>query len=168
MLLGMISLTFRQQNRMNSLSLLQISYFLGDICWSRMVDWYFSCPPWPTIIMKLTSTQCYVTEWRWLQIHYRTLDRGGEEWVSYTPCSLTTLFYLDAKLVTIKKLTTAKYPPPSFTVRDSTVSEHVPAHRDFREKYFQGFKKDVWRETPLCARCVRQIHNNNKTNVTPK
>ena len=54
-----------------------------------------------------------------------------------------TLFYLNAKLVTIKKLTTAKYPPPSFMARDSIVGEHVPAHKDFREKYFQGFKKDI-------------------------
>jgi len=46
------------------------------------------------------------------------------------------------RLVTIKKATTAKYSPPSFTADDIVVGEHIPAHRDFREKYFRGFKKD--------------------------
>jgi len=47
------------------------------------------------------------------------------------------------KLVTIKKTTNNKYPPPAFEARQSTnhEEEHTPAHRDFREKYFQGFKK---------------------------
>ncbi|PSR76500.1 hypothetical protein PHLCEN_2v8403 [Hermanssonia centrifuga] len=50
------------------------------------------------------------------------------------------------RLITVRKTTTAKFPPPTF---DSSTSEkeaneapaHVPAHKDFREKYFQGFKK---------------------------
>ena len=58
------------------------------------------------------------------------------------PCVSQPIFYLDVKLVTIKKLTTAKYPLPSFTGGDTVVGEHIPAHRDFREKYFRGFKKD--------------------------
>ncbi|KAF8348221.1 tRNA guanosine-2'-O-methyltransferase [Amanita rubescens] len=46
------------------------------------------------------------------------------------------------RLVTIKKATTAKYSSPSFAADDIVVGEHIPAHRDFREKYFRGFKKD--------------------------
>lgn len=48
------------------------------------------------------------------------------------------------QLITIRKATTAKYPPPSFDPAHAVtenVSSHVPAHKDFREKYFQGFKK---------------------------
>lgn len=51
------------------------------------------------------------------------------------------------QLVTIRKVTSETYPPPKFepTVNDTETKkegEHVPAHRDFREKYFLGFKKD--------------------------
>ncbi|KAF5370810.1 hypothetical protein D9758_001866 [Tetrapyrgos nigripes] len=47
------------------------------------------------------------------------------------------------RLVTILKTTTDSYSPPTFdlnTLEDASSSQHVPAHRDFREKYFQGFK----------------------------
>ncbi|KAL6310395.1 tRNA guanosine-2'-O-methyltransferase [Sparassis latifolia] len=44
------------------------------------------------------------------------------------------------RLITIQKNTTMQYPPPSFHHLERAVSAHVPAHRDFREKYFQGFK----------------------------
>jgi tRNA (guanine10-N2)-methyltransferase len=49
------------------------------------------------------------------------------------------------QLVTISKTTTSDYPPPVFQPQEpanTTESIHVPAHKDFREKYFQGFKKD--------------------------
>ncbi|KAF9484434.1 tRNA guanosine-2'-O-methyltransferase [Pholiota conissans] len=43
------------------------------------------------------------------------------------------------RLVTIKKTTQGKYSPPTFEpTREETA--RIPAHRDFREKYFQGFK----------------------------
>ncbi|KAI9510945.1 tRNA guanosine-2'-O-methyltransferase [Russula earlei] len=57
------------------------------------------------------------------------------------------------RLITIRKTTSRLYPPPTFDARravhigdtegegDSDIPIHVPAHRDFREKYFQGFKK---------------------------
>ncbi|KAI0302743.1 tRNA guanosine-2'-O-methyltransferase [Russula brevipes] len=57
------------------------------------------------------------------------------------------------RLITIRKATSRSYPPPKFDSRaapDRSGAEdpgepsppaHVPAHRDFREKYFQGFKK---------------------------
>nr|VWO99928.1 Lysophospholipase 1 (EC (Phospholipase B 1) [Ganoderma boninense] len=49
------------------------------------------------------------------------------------------------RLITIRKTTTEAYPPPTFdpahAVTDN-VEAHVPAHKDFREKYFQGFKKN--------------------------
>jgi tRNA (guanine10-N2)-methyltransferase len=54
-------------------------------------------------------------------------------------------------LITIKKTTTEDYPPPVFAQKEAKFSEsdggevnakHVPAHKDFREKYFQGFNKE--------------------------
>jgi len=59
------------------------------------------------------------------------------------------------RLITIRKATSQSYPPPIFDSHaaaprgDEPVEErdpsplpvHVPAHRDFREKYFQGFRK---------------------------
>jgi len=58
------------------------------------------------------------------------------------------------RLVTIKKTTKKTYPPPKFVpvleskAVEGTVEEEkqqqqqrVPAHKDFREKYFQGFRK---------------------------
>ncbi|KAH9036725.1 hypothetical protein EDB83DRAFT_2318630 [Lactarius deliciosus] len=64
------------------------------------------------------------------------------------------------RLITIRKSTSVAYPPPTFDSQAahggsgsssndhdgedaspaSPVHAHVPAHRDFREKYFQGFK----------------------------
>ena len=48
--------------------------------------------------------------------------------------------------MTIRKVTTERYPPPTFEPKANDMQslqggEHVPAHRDFREKYFLGFKK---------------------------
>ncbi|KAH9942477.1 tRNA guanosine-2'-O-methyltransferase [Epithele typhae] len=50
------------------------------------------------------------------------------------------------RLITIRKTTTERFPRPSFdpehAVTENVVGEaHVPAHKDFREKYFQGFGK---------------------------
>jgi tRNA (guanine10-N2)-methyltransferase len=47
------------------------------------------------------------------------------------------------QLVTILKSTKDHYPPPTFDVdelKNVANSQHIPAHKDFREKYFQGFK----------------------------
>ncbi|PCH43385.1 tRNA guanosine-2'-O-methyltransferase [Wolfiporia cocos MD-104 SS10] len=47
------------------------------------------------------------------------------------------------RLITIRKATSERFPPPSFEVSSGELeasSLHVPAHKDFREKYFQGFK----------------------------
>jgi tRNA (guanine10-N2)-methyltransferase len=46
--------------------------------------------------------------------------------------------------VTIKKTTCDEYPRPVFGAKDGSFDAgglHVPAHKDFREKYFQGFQK---------------------------
>jgi tRNA (guanine10-N2)-methyltransferase len=47
--------------------------------------------------------------------------------------------------VTIRKIATLEYPPPSFNPEQEFVGmdvpPHIPAHREFREKYFQGFRK---------------------------
>ncbi|KAG9316557.1 tRNA guanosine-2'-O-methyltransferase [Chiua virens] len=47
------------------------------------------------------------------------------------------------RLITIRKMTAESYPPPTFDSAnvDEAAGVHVPAHKEFREKYFQGFKK---------------------------
>ncbi|KAJ3484176.1 hypothetical protein NLI96_g5827 [Meripilus lineatus] len=52
------------------------------------------------------------------------------------------------RLITIKKTTTSRFPAPVFepqggSEENNAENGHVPAHKDFRTKYFQGFKKDV-------------------------
>ncbi|KAJ3549722.1 hypothetical protein NM688_g5150 [Phlebia brevispora] len=50
------------------------------------------------------------------------------------------------RLITIRKVTSEKFPPPSFDPAARLAeqqSSYVPAHKDFRQKYFQGFKKDT-------------------------
>ncbi|KAH7921404.1 tRNA guanosine-2'-O-methyltransferase [Leucogyrophana mollusca] len=48
------------------------------------------------------------------------------------------------RLITIRKTSSTTYPPPNFDglSADATEATHVPAHKDFRDKYFQGFRKD--------------------------
>ncbi|KAK7057237.1 RNA methylase [Favolaschia claudopus] len=46
------------------------------------------------------------------------------------------------RLVTIQKTTSEAYLPPSFDGEMRETTGHVPAHKDFREQYFRGFKKD--------------------------
>ncbi|KAL4078428.1 S-adenosyl-L-methionine-dependent methyltransferase [Scleroderma yunnanense] len=43
------------------------------------------------------------------------------------------------RLITIRKTTANDYPPPTFKP-STTDDNHIPAHKDFREKYFQSFK----------------------------
>ncbi|KAF8806675.1 tRNA guanosine-2'-O-methyltransferase [Phlegmacium glaucopus] len=48
------------------------------------------------------------------------------------------------RLVTIKKITEEQYPAPTFNpIPLQDENTHVPAHKDFREKYFQGFKSAI-------------------------
>jgi tRNA (guanine10-N2)-methyltransferase len=44
------------------------------------------------------------------------------------------------KLVTIKKTTTKEYLTPMFDLSEEEEDQHAPAHQNFREKYFRGFK----------------------------
>ncbi|KAF8262428.1 tRNA guanosine-2'-O-methyltransferase [Lactarius quietus] len=46
------------------------------------------------------------------------------------------------RLITIRKSTSVAYPAPTFDSQTAPggTHAHIPAHRDFREKYFQGFK----------------------------
>jgi tRNA (guanine10-N2)-methyltransferase len=48
------------------------------------------------------------------------------------------------RLITIRKTTTESYPPPTFDSADinNVGGLRAPAHKDFREKYFQGFMKE--------------------------
>lgn len=53
------------------------------------------------------------------------------------------------QLITVRKTSKESYPRPTFA--PSAVPEdgrslqdyHVPAHKDFREKYFRGFKRET-------------------------
>ncbi|KAJ7096373.1 tRNA guanosine-2'-O-methyltransferase [Mycena epipterygia] len=45
------------------------------------------------------------------------------------------------RLVTIRKATNDSYPPPSFE-EERDLGGHIPGHKDFREQYFRGFKKE--------------------------
>jgi tRNA (guanine10-N2)-methyltransferase len=56
--------------------------------------------------------------------------------------SLETLFIWSQKLVTMKKTTVKEYPMPTFdrSEGEGEDQQHAPAHQNFREKYFQGFK----------------------------
>ncbi|KAI0030795.1 tRNA guanosine-2'-O-methyltransferase [Vararia minispora EC-137] len=51
------------------------------------------------------------------------------------------------RLVTIRRTTTFNYSSPTFDADGGDLGvngeEHAPAHRDFREKYFQGFKREL-------------------------
>lgn len=59
-----------------------------------------------------------------------------------------------SQLITVKKTTSAKFAPPTFEPAakldvESEESAHVPAHKDFREKYFQGFRKEDPTDTTM-------------------
>ena len=60
------------------------------------------------------------------------------------PLRVRTRRLTPPQLITIRKTTAERYPPPMFDPAHAVtenVDVHVPAHKDFREKYFQGFKK---------------------------
>lgn len=85
---------------------------------------------------------------------------GTSESADFAECLLLRAYVIHQQLVTIRKSTSVAFPPPTFdsqTVHGSSSSSsndhddedvsaaslldaHIPAHRDFREKYFQGFK----------------------------
>ncbi|KAF9464949.1 tRNA guanosine-2'-O-methyltransferase [Collybia nuda] len=47
------------------------------------------------------------------------------------------------RLVTIRKVNDIQYPPPTFLEHQKGLATtHIPAHKGFREKYFQGFRKE--------------------------
>ncbi|KAJ6609865.1 RNA methylase [Mycena sp. CBHHK59/15] len=46
------------------------------------------------------------------------------------------------RLVTIQKTASHSFPQPSFEDSDRQPPGHIPGHKDFREQYFRGFKKD--------------------------
>ena len=43
----------------------------------------------------------------------------------------------------MRKMGEKTYPPPSFEEKAEDVEGHIPAHRDFRDKYFKKFGKDL-------------------------
>lgn len=58
-------------------------------------------------------------------------------------CSVTR-----PQLITIRKTTSGKYSSPFEPHANDACTDrieqggHIPAHRDFREKYFRGFRKE--------------------------
>lgn len=64
--------------------------------------------------------------------------------VVFQQSDLTTMNSRLSQLITIRKTTPERYPPPTFApALDESFDEqtHTPAHKDFREKYFQRFGK---------------------------
>ena len=60
------------------------------------------------------------------------------------------------QLITIKKTTNTHYPSPYNSAGGDAVSDcdrnengHVPTHKDFREKYFKGFRRDSDEDQPV-------------------
>ncbi|CAE6420043.1 unnamed protein product [Rhizoctonia solani] len=45
------------------------------------------------------------------------------------------------RLITMEKSTKEEYPAPAFGLQQHA-NKHVPAHKNFRDKYFKGFRKD--------------------------
>ncbi|KAL1695610.1 hypothetical protein GGG16DRAFT_45197 [Schizophyllum commune] len=45
------------------------------------------------------------------------------------------------RLITVRKTSHDEFPPPDFLARAPPSDAGAPAHKDFREKYFEGFKK---------------------------
>jgi len=66
-------------------------------------------------------------------------------WFLGTPGKVPDLYHISSEfllrqLITLQKKTTEKYLPPTFpTIAEASEGGYIPAHRDFREKYFQGF-----------------------------
>ena len=56
--------------------------------------------------------------------------------------NVLSLLIIAYKLVTVRKITNATYSAPKFDSGGLDSTLHTPAHKDFREKYFQGFKKE--------------------------
>lgn len=77
--------------------------------------------------------------WRLSPTHYKILDLGDAGCVTFWPPPERLL--IRTQLVTVKKMTSKKFPVPSFDA-DSNEASHVPAHKGFRDKFFQGFKKE--------------------------
>lgn len=105
---------------------------------NRRADSFFSCPPSTMSMKKLTFTILFVREWKSSQTPCKTLGHGVVECVPLYFVSVLQCGLHCAQLITIKKTTTQEYPPPTFEAQRDT--SHTPAHKDFREKYFQGFK----------------------------
>ncbi|KAJ7252233.1 hypothetical protein C8J57DRAFT_1520073 [Mycena rebaudengoi] len=47
------------------------------------------------------------------------------------------------RLITIHKTTRHSYPPPSFEDEERPPIQHISGHKDFKEQYFRGFKKET-------------------------
>lgn len=81
---------------------------------------------------------------RWYE-GYRKLPTGL--WIlgptsKFMAVNVLSLLIIVSKLVTVQKITNATYSAPKFDSGGLDSALHTPAHKDFREKYFQGFKKE--------------------------
>lgn len=117
-----------------------------------------SCCPCTIFIEARRATSILFTDcYRWISrsrhSHYDVRRNGGHRkfiagfWFMGSSGKFflfvwSALIRWPMQLITIRKTTAEKYPPPTFlTVVQEPKDGHVPAHRDFREKYFQGFAR---------------------------
>ncbi|KAF9070063.1 tRNA guanosine-2'-O-methyltransferase [Rhodocollybia butyracea] len=106
----------------------------------------------PTKPYELSNLAIFAETWGRLVFFLPTVTDEYEEVDIYTMLcegmevianSLQDFGSWGRRLVTIRKVTSEKYPIPDFSSPKTEDEErHVPAHRHFREKYFQGFRKD--------------------------
>ncbi|KAI0066133.1 RNA methylase [Artomyces pyxidatus] len=76
------------------------------------------------------------------EVDINTMLCGGMEVIAN---SLQDFGAWGRRLVTIRKTTCESFPPPTFeshAEEGEVEGAHIPAHKDFRGKYFQGFKKE--------------------------
>ncbi|KAJ8516074.1 hypothetical protein ONZ45_g6574 [Pleurotus djamor] len=76
--------------------------------------------------------------------HYEDVDIQGLllEGMELVSNSLQDFGSWGRRLVTIQKTSQQAFSRPSFDDQGPQEGGHVPAHKDFREKYFQGFKNE--------------------------
>ncbi|QRW21627.1 hypothetical protein RhiXN_06616 [Rhizoctonia solani] len=71
---------------------------------------------------------------------YAPVDIPNCEGMQLIANSLQNFGKWGRRLITMEKITKEEYTAPTFGL-EQYVNEHVPAHKNFRDKYFKGFRK---------------------------
>ena len=145
---GTTSRTFRRPSRTNSQSSRAISSSSRGICSARAGGSSSFSPPSRTSTRSSTCTRCSARAWSSSRTRCRTSAHGGAGCASRIRAgnSRSRTDGGRIQLITIRKTTAEKFPPPTVDPAHAVTENvdadvHTPAHKDFREKYFQGFKK---------------------------